>query len=250
MLTPFGIYVYNVLAMGLSNTTDLFETCINEILQGMNGCTSITDDILVYSTTYDEFKSNVISFLDCCVQEDMHLNPNKVKIDCHEVPFFRNILPKDGISPDANKVELIQQWPTPTNYKELQSFLGIVNYLSRFLAFLSDLRAPLQSLLKKDTEFVWMPVHQKAFDEIKLHVSNDVKLQFYDSSKPLYLEVDTSKKGIGTVMLQEDTIMINHDSNCDSKSGGEIPTNLRPIWYVSKTLSTTESSYSNIEHEF
>ena len=85
-----------------------------------------------------------------------------------------------------------------------------------------------------------MPVHQKAFDEIKLHVSNDTKLQFYDSSKPLYIEVDTSKKGIGAVMLQEDTIVINCNSNCDSKSGSEIPTNLRPISHASKTLSTTE----------
>ena len=81
MLTPFG---YKVLAMGLSNATDLFETCIHEILQGLNGCTNITDNVLVYSTTYDKFKSNVISLLDCCVQEDMHLNPDKVKIDCHE----------------------------------------------------------------------------------------------------------------------------------------------------------------------
>ena len=89
----------------------------------------------------------------------------------------------------------------------------------------------------------------KAFDEIKLHVSNDVKLQFYDSSKPLYIQVDTSKKGIGTVMLQEDTIMINCDSNHGSKSGSEIPTNLRPISCASKTLSTTESNYSNIECE-
>ena len=140
--------------MGLSNTTDLFETCIREILQGLNGCINIADNVLVYGTIYDEFKSNLISFLDLCVQEDMHLNPYKVKIDCHEVPFFGNILSKDGLSPDTKKVELIQQWPTPTNYKELQSFHGTVNYLSRFLAFLSDLRAPLQSLLKKDTEFV------------------------------------------------------------------------------------------------
>ena len=125
--------------------------------------------------------------------------------------------------------------------------------MSQFLAFLSDLCAPLQSLLKKDTEFVLLPVHQKAFDEIKLHVSNDMKLQFYDSSKPLCIEVDTSKKGIGTVMLHEDTIMINHDSNhdsnCDSKSGSEIPTNLIPISYASKTLSTTELNYCQIECE-
>ena len=74
LLTPFGIYVYNVLAMGLSNATDLFETCIHEVLQGLNGCTNIAEDILVYGTTYDEFKNNVVAFLDHCVQEDMHLN--------------------------------------------------------------------------------------------------------------------------------------------------------------------------------
>ena len=67
MLTPFGIYVYNILAMGLSNATDLFETCIHEVLQGLNGCTNITDDILVYGTTCDEFKNNVLAFLDHCV---------------------------------------------------------------------------------------------------------------------------------------------------------------------------------------
>ena len=80
------------------------------------------------------------------------------------------------------------------------------------------------------------------FDQLKLHVSNDVKLNFYDSSKPLYIEVDTSKKGIGAVMLQEDSIVKN-TSKCD------IPSNLHPISYASKTLSSTESNYSNIEHE-
>ena len=151
---------------------------------------------------------------------------------------------KEGLSPDNKKVELIQQWPTLANHGKLQSFLGTVNYLSYFLAFLSDLHAPLQSLLKKDAEFTWTPVHQHAFDQIKLHVSNDVKLQFYDSDKPLYIEVDTSKKGIGAVMLQQDKIMRN-----ESKFDDEIPTNLRPISYASKTLSLTESNYSSIEHE-
>ena len=167
----------------------------------MNGCTNIADDVLVYGKMYDEFKTNVLAFLDHCVQEDMHLNPDKVKIDCHKVPFFGNILSKDGLSRDTRKVELIQQLPTPTNHKELQSFLGRVNYLSRFLAFLLDLHLPLQALLKKGTEFIWTSVHQHAFDQIKLHVSNDVKLQFYDASKPLYIAVHMSKKGIEAVML-------------------------------------------------
>ena len=243
MLTPFGIYVYNILAMGLSNATDVFEMCIHEVLQGLKGCTNIADDVLVYGSTYEDFKTNVLAFLDSCVQEDMHLNPDKLKLDCPEVPFFRNVLSKDGLSPDTRKVELIQQWPTPMNLTELQSFLDTVNYLSHFLAFLSDLRAPLQALLKKGTEFVWTMVHQHVFDQIKLHVSNNVKLQFYDANKPLYIEVDTSKTGIGAVMLQDDSIVPN------TAKSDEIPMNLRPISYASKTLSSTESNCSNIEHE-
>ena len=160
MLTPFGIYVYNVLAMGLSNATDLFETCMREVLQGLNGCTNIADDVLMYVSTHDKFKTNVLAFLDRIVQKDMHLNPDKVKIDCHEVPLFRNVLSKEGLSPDSTKVQLIKDWPVCTNYQELQSFLDMVNYLSRYLAFLLDLCAPLQALLKKGTEFVWTLVHQ------------------------------------------------------------------------------------------
>ena len=242
MLTPFGIYVYNVLAMGLSNATDLLETYIREILEGLNGVTNIADDVLVFGRTGREFRNNVISFLDRCVKQDMHLNPDKIQINCIEVPFFGNTLSKDGLSPAMNKVKLIQEWLTPTNQNELQGFLGTVNYLSRFLPFLSDLRAPLQNLLKKDSEFIWTNVHQQTFDQLKLHVSNDVKLNFYDCSKPLYIEVDTSKKGIGAMMQQEDSIVKN-TSKCD------IPNNLYPISYASKTLSPTESNYSNIECE-
>ena len=88
-----------------------------------------------------------------------------------------------------------------------------------------------------------MSVHQCAFDQIKLHVSNDVKLQFYDASKPLYIKVDTSKKGISAVMLQQDNIVLN-----TSKST-EILMNLCPISYASETLLSTESNYSNIDHE-
>ena len=68
MLTPFGIYVYNMLAMGLSNATDLFETCIREILEGLNGVTNIADDVLVFGRTESEFRNNVISFLDRCIK--------------------------------------------------------------------------------------------------------------------------------------------------------------------------------------
>ena len=85
-------------------------------------------------------------------------------------------------------------------------------------------------------------IHTVAFNHLKEHVSNDVKLQFFDSSKPLFIEVDASKRGIGAAMLQSDPI-VQGTSTC------AIPNNLRPISYASKTLSETESNYSNIECE-
>ena len=121
MLTSFGIYVYNMLTMRLSNATDLFETCIREILEGLNGVSNIANDVLVFGRTESEFRNNVVSFLDRCIKQDMHLNLDKIQINCTEVPFFGNTLSKDGLSPDMNKVKLIQEWLTPTNQKELQS---------------------------------------------------------------------------------------------------------------------------------
>ena len=132
------------------------------------------------------------------------------------MPFFGHVLTKDGIQPDESKVKLILDWPVPENQKELQQFMGSVNYLSKFLAFLSDFQ-----------------LHQRK-------CSNDVKLQFFDSNKPLFIEVDTSKRGIGAAMLQCDPIVKNSSST-------EIPNNLHPISYASKTLSETESNYSNIK---
>ena len=52
MLTPIAIYLYNVLAMGLSNATDIFEACMRNIVDGLQGVINIADDILVYASDY------------------------------------------------------------------------------------------------------------------------------------------------------------------------------------------------------
>ena len=66
MVTPVDIYIYNVLAMELSNATDIFEFCICQILEGLNGTINIADDVCVFGCDYSSFKSNVIGFLDKC----------------------------------------------------------------------------------------------------------------------------------------------------------------------------------------
>ena len=64
ILTPIRVFIYNVLTMGLTNACDIFEQCLHDILYGSDGVFNIADDILVIGETYEEFKYNVIRFLD------------------------------------------------------------------------------------------------------------------------------------------------------------------------------------------
>ena len=198
--------------------------------------------VLVYGTDYESFKSNVIRFLDRCVEKDLHLNPDKVCIKIPNVPFFGQVLTHQGLKPDPCKVDVILNWPTPTNTTELQSFLGSVNYLCKFIPDLSDLRQSLQELLKSSNDFVWTHVHDVAFSHFKEAICKDTTLRFFHSDLPLYIEVDASKKGIGAVMLHP-------DKNVKNTSSTDIPNNLRPVSYKSKTLTSSESNYLNIERE-
>ena len=79
MLTPYSTYIYNVLVMGLADATDLFEIYIHQLLQNLEGVLNIADDILLFGRTEQEFNTNVIKFLDHCVDEDIHLNADKVR---------------------------------------------------------------------------------------------------------------------------------------------------------------------------
>ena len=242
MLTPVGIYLYNVLAMGLSNATDIFESCMRNIVEGLEGVVNIADDVLVLATKYEKFKTNVISFLDSCVQHDLHLNPDKICINVNSVPFFDQTLTKHRLMMDENKWKAVQEWPIPTCIKELQLVLGGVNYLSKFIPFLSAHRKPLQELLKQsENDFIWQDHHTETFNTLKAAICKDVTLKYFDSKLPIYIKYDASKKGIGVVMLQP-------ESAIENTSKSDIP-NLRPVFYASKTLTVTESYYSNIERE-
>ena len=82
-------------------------------------------------------------------------------------------------------------------------------------------------MLKKDSEFMWNPTYQEAFNQVKKLVCKDSTLQYFNVWKPVTVQVDASKKGLGAALLQE---------GC-------------PVAFASKALTLTEQQYTNIEHE-
>ncbi|CAB3997901.1 retrotransposon-like family member retr-1, partial [Paramuricea clavata] len=117
--------------------------------------------------------------------------------------------------------------PSPSNLTEPQSFLGMVNYLNRFSPILSQISLPLRQMTKKDVPFMWQPEQQQAFQELKQVITEAPVLSYYNPEKKNLIQSDASLKGIGCVLMQDG----------------------KPVCYASRSLSETESRYSNIERE-
>ena len=107
----------------------------------------------------------------------------------------------DGAYPDHKKVDAVHKMPPPETPSQLQQFLGMVTYLSPFIPSLSTHTAPLQELLKKDSEFIWYTYYQEAFDRIKELVFKDMTLCYIDIWKPVTIQVDASGKGLRAALL-------------------------------------------------
>ena len=133
----------------------------------------------------------------------MKLSRSKCVFGVTELKFLGHIISERGIEPDPEKVSAIVDMPFPTNKKELQRFLGMVNYLGKFLPNLSDISAPLRNLLEKDVEWCFDAPQMKAVQELKEMVTNNPILKFYDIQLPTRVSSDASTEGLGAVMEQQ-----------------------------------------------
>jgi hypothetical protein len=225
--TVFGRYRWLRLPFGISASSDLFQHKVEEIFEGLTGMTSIVDDILIYGETREEHDANLRNVLERAKNKGIKFNPDKCIIAVQEVPFFGHLITSNGLKPDPSKIEAVTKLGVPQNRTELETLLGMVNYLQKFSPNLAEVTSPMRSLLKKDIEFVWDHTQTDAFNKMKELISQSPVLAFFDHNKPVTLECDASKHGIGAAIMQDG----------------------RPVAYTSKTLTQTESGYANIERE-
>ena len=224
--TPFGRYCFRRLPFGLNISQDIFQQRMDEFLENLDGCVGIADDICVFGRTEEEHDKHLIALMDAAKEYGLVFNSEKCTIKSDSISFFGNTYSEEGISPDPAKVQAITEMPEPKNPEDLQRFLGLLTYLGTFIPNLSSLAAPLRDLLKKDSVFIWEETHTIAVTKLKEAITSRI-IGFYDVAKPISIEVDASMKGLGACLVQEG----------------------KPIAFASKTLTTTQSHYSNIERE-
>ena len=120
-----------------------------------------------------------------------------MKIMTPEVPYIGHVLTSYGLKPDPSKVRAVKEMPSPADKPALLRFLGMVNYMSKFIPNLANLTQPLRELLHKEVEWHWSERQEKAFQAIKEKLTSDATLQYYDVEKPLTVSVDASSYGLG-----------------------------------------------------
>ena len=101
-----------------------------------------------------EHDAHLDSFLRRCQEKGLKLNAEKMEIQLNKISFMGHWITENGLHSDPEKVRAIMDMPPPTNLEELRRYLGVVNYLGKFLPNANTLH-PLQNLLKKDVSWTW-----------------------------------------------------------------------------------------------
>jgi hypothetical protein len=105
---------------------------------------------------------------------------------------------------DQKKVDLIKDWPIPTNTSELSRFLGFTGYYRNFIDQYAAITANLTNLLHKDVEWFFGPIQLKTFEFLKQCMVNYPILRLPDLDKPFFIYCDASGAGLGAILAQLD----------------------------------------------
>ena len=229
---PGHRYRFKRLPFGVRVAQDIFQEKMDLILMNCEGTVSIADDIIVFGENEEDHDRNLHRLMLRAREFGLVFNPDKCHIKVPEIMFFGMTYSKHGVAPDTKKVKEIRDMPSPKSVKELQQFLGMVQYLAPFIPHLSEKTAILRDLTKADVLWEWSNNHEKAFDQVKNHICEAVRLNFFDPALSTKIQVDASTRGLGAALIQID------------RDGQE-----KIIAFASKSLTDTETRYANIERE-
>ncbi len=190
------------------------------------------DDIIVTGKDDAEHLENLDKLLDRLEEADLRVGKPKCKFFEDQVEFLGNILDANGKRMNTKKVRAISEMPHPQNVQELRSFLGLIRHYDKHVKGLAGCAKPLNDLMAQNIDWQWTDAEQSAFDKVKKLLSAPETLAHYDPSLPLFLATDASPNGIGAVIYHE------------YPDGSQ-----KVIEYASKTLSSAEKNYAQIEKE-
>ena len=231
--TPEGLFQFNYLPFGLTASPGKFQSYMCKILDNIPGVIIYQDDLLLMSPDCETHNKLLKTVLTKLKKAGLRLNFDKCTFFTDKVDYLGYVFDANGVHPNPNKLTAILEAPVPSNTKQVQSFVGLANFYSRFIPNFAHYMSPLYALLQKNAKFSWTSEHQQAFDRInQLFLDKNILCDF-NTSFETSIETDSSSYGVGCVLLQRP-----HKNACWS-----------PVQFASRTLNSAECNYSQIERE-
>ena len=174
---PWGKYSYAVLPMGETCSPDIFQKIMNEILRDLSFVLVYLDNILILldlDDNYEDHLEKLDQVLNRLCAKVFAVNIRKSFFFKEEIEYLGYLLTPKGMQPQQKKVEVIQRLLLPSNRHQLRCFLGMVNYYRDMWKCRSHVLVPLSKLAGSSTKWAWTKVEQKAFEEVKHMVAQDL----------------------------------------------------------------------------
>ena len=225
--TPFGRYRFTRMPFGLNSASEVFQKRNEEAFEGIEGIHIVADDIIIAASDVTEHDRILHKVLQRAVERNVKLNFDKLQLRVSEVKYLGTIITHEGMKPDPPKVKAITEIPVPQDKAAVRRLLGMINFLASHIPNMATITAPLRELMRADVHFEWTSPAENALNQIKDILSTEPVLHFFDPSRASVIQADASQHGLGACLFQ----------------------NGKPIAYASRSLSTSERNYAQIEKE-
>ena len=144
--THIGLFRYKRLTFGVNSVAEIFQKSIEEVLQGVEGARNISDDIIVFGKNQVDHDKALRAVLQRMRENNLTANPDKCLFNQSSIDFFGHHFSADGISADNKKISSLINASAPKNATEARSFLGLAQYLARFIKDFASISAPIRQL--------------------------------------------------------------------------------------------------------
>ena len=189
---------------GLKFLTAHFQRVMTSILSKCLPFVIIfVDDIVVFSDSVTEHIVHLNAVISTLNSACLRLNLDKCQFGFTQLPILGHIISGDSIKADPDKIASFHNLPIPRTGKQVESFLGMANYLREYVPLYARICAPLEKLRKvKTIGEEWTPACQRSFELIKKVLSEAPTLTQADPALPLLVATDASQHGVGAVLYQ------------------------------------------------
>ena len=150
---------------GLCNAPSVFQRFVDIVFHGLDKFTYVyIDDIIVYSNTAEEHLQHLKTVLERMAEYGLVTQQKKCSFFVNKVQYLGLEFDSTGYRPLPKVVPQLTDYPIPKSRKDIQKFIGLLNYYRGHIPNLASIGAPLYELLKQRRNFDWTDRHQVAFD--------------------------------------------------------------------------------------